>query len=145
VWGKSVEKSRAKLQDKMKTELPKVACDIGVRFGYDTEVGSHHLKKLLKRLETKQKENETVFVYGKGKRKTPVQIASGKKFAQVSAGETHTAALDSEGNLWTWGNNGFGQLGDGTTTSCRARRPRRAEGVAPYKYNEITKKWLIET
>lgn len=26
-------------------------------------------------------------------------------------------AVDYEGNLWTWGNNGSGQLGDGTTNN----------------------------
>jgi len=75
VWGKRVEKERAKLQEKMKQELPKIAKDMSVRFGYDTEIGSRHLRKFLKRLEAKQEKSETVFVYGKGKRKTPLQRA----------------------------------------------------------------------
>jgi alpha-tubulin suppressor-like RCC1 family protein len=33
----------------------------------------------------------------------------------VSAGFTHSVALDSAGMVWTWGRNFFGQLGDGTT------------------------------
>lgn len=31
----------------------------------------------------------------------------------VSAGEEHTAAIRSDGSLWTWGSNEWGQLGNG--------------------------------
>ena len=34
----------------------------------------------------------------------------------VVAGDTHSLALKSDGTVWAWGNNGSGQLGDGTTT-----------------------------
>ena len=34
---------------------------------------------------------------------------------QVSMGCTHSAALDADGSLWTWGANSVGELGDGTT------------------------------
>ena len=36
---------------------------------------------------------------------------------QLSAGGSHTAVIKSNGTLWTWGGNGNGQLGDGTTTT----------------------------
>jgi alpha-tubulin suppressor-like RCC1 family protein len=32
----------------------------------------------------------------------------------VSAGEDHTVAIKTDGTLWAWGENGAGQLGDGT-------------------------------
>lgn len=35
----------------------------------------------------------------------------------VSAGPTHTLALDGSGQVWAWGYNGAGALGDGTTTN----------------------------
>ena len=47
---------------------------------------------------------------------SPVQIKSGTKFSQISAGSYHSLAIDSEGNLWAWGYNELGQLGYGTTT-----------------------------
>jgi len=34
----------------------------------------------------------------------------------IAAGEFHTLALKGDGTVWAWGNNGYGQLGDGTTT-----------------------------
>ena len=50
-------------------------------------------------------------------RTSPVQIKQGTKFTQISAGNTYNcSAIDSNGNLWKWGINNYGQLGDGTTT-----------------------------
>jgi alpha-tubulin suppressor-like RCC1 family protein len=37
-------------------------------------------------------------------------------WCQVSAGHTHSAAIRTNGTLWAWGCNGYGRLGDGTTT-----------------------------
>ena len=34
--------------------------------------------------------------------------------AQVSAGNGHTLAVKSDGSLWVWGSNKYGQLGNGT-------------------------------
>jgi len=35
----------------------------------------------------------------------------------VAVGESHTLACYSDGTVWAWGNNTYGQLGDGTTAS----------------------------
>jgi hypothetical protein len=52
-------------------------------------------------------------------RSSPVQVAGANlNWKQVSAGGVHTLAIKTDGTLWTWGGNGGGQLGDGTT-SCR--------------------------
>ena len=40
-------------------------------------------------------------------------------YVQVSAGTSHSLALGSDGNVYAWGNNGSGRLGDGTTVSYR--------------------------
>lgn len=37
----------------------------------------------------------------------------------ISAGRMHTAAVDENGALWTWGDNGSGELGNGTTENSK--------------------------
>ena len=49
---------------------------------------------------------------------SPLQTtAFGTNWKQVNCGYLHTAAIKTDGTLWTWGANSFGQLGDNTTTS----------------------------
>jgi alpha-tubulin suppressor-like RCC1 family protein len=36
-----------------------------------------------------------------------------------SGGSYHTVVVKPDGTVWTWGTNGYGQLGDGTTTQRR--------------------------
>ena len=66
-------------------------------------------------------------------RSSPVQtIAGGTNWSVVACGERHTAAIKTDGTLWTWGDNGYkliggngyyitiggnGQLGDNTFTN----------------------------
>lgn len=45
-------------------------------------------------------------------RSTPVQIGSG--YSALSASGDHSLALKKDGTVWAWGDNTFGQLGDGT-------------------------------
>jgi alpha-tubulin suppressor-like RCC1 family protein len=48
---------------------------------------------------------------------TPVTtFAGGTNWKQVSGGANHTAAIKTDGTLWTWGFGGTGQLGNGITT-----------------------------
>lgn len=42
---------------------------------------------------------------------------SGKKVVHVALGQNHTIAISSEGETFTWGSNGFGQLGYAPNTS----------------------------
>ena len=50
-------------------------------------------------------------------RSTPVTtIAGGTNWKQVSGGTYHTAAIKTDGTLWTWGYNPFGALGTNDTT-----------------------------
>lgn len=43
------------------------------------------------------------------------------KRKEIAAGGRHTATLKSDGTVWNWGDNTYGQLGDGTTTSRYTR------------------------
>ncbi len=45
---------------------------------------------------------------------TPRQIGTETNWSKVSAGNGYTMAIKSNGTLWGWGNNGYGQLGNGT-------------------------------
>jgi alpha-tubulin suppressor-like RCC1 family protein len=46
---------------------------------------------------------------------SPVQtVAGGSNWKQVSCSYTSTAAIKTDGTLWLWGNNQYGQLGDNT-------------------------------
>lgn len=44
---------------------------------------------------------------------TPV-LADGENFSTISIGGEHTLAVKSDGSLWAFGWNGYGQIGDGT-------------------------------
>ena len=49
---------------------------------------------------------------------SPTQrLGQGLNWRQVSAGYKHAAGVKTDGTLWTWGRNDFGQLGDNTATS----------------------------
>lgn len=43
-------------------------------------------------------------------------VLTGKSLTQLSSGGRFTVAIDSSGEVYSWGANNFGQLGDGTTT-----------------------------
>ena len=46
---------------------------------------------------------------------SPVQtVTGGTNWKQVSCGGAHTAAIKTDGTLWAWGYNLYGQLGDNT-------------------------------
>jgi len=69
-------------------------------------------------------QNRPIFVPFAGLTAGGIPVAS---FTSVAAGASHTLALDQEGRLWTWGENGFGRLGDGTTTN--RERPVRITNI----------------
>ncbi len=54
-------------------------------------------------------------------RTSPVLTAgmTGKTITQISAGGPHALALDSDGKVYSWGQNAQGQIGDGTTNARR--------------------------
>ncbi len=64
-------------------------------------------------------------------RSSPIMVvAPGSYFRQVFVGNRSVAALDTFGKLWTWGQNGSGQLGNGGSTNTSA--PGMVLGVARF-------------
>ena len=60
---------------------------------------------------------------------TPVQVSGLTGVAAIGSGEYqfHSIALKSDGTVWTWGYNYYGQLGDGTTINKTA--PTQVDGL----------------
>jgi alpha-tubulin suppressor-like RCC1 family protein len=67
-------------------------------------------------------------------RLTPVQVQNltNVKAIASSATANHSLALKRDGTVWAWGNNQYGQLGDGTTTQrntpVQVQIPHQREG-----------------
>jgi RHS repeat-associated protein len=51
---------------------------------------------------------------------TPIQVTSLSGVTSITASESHNSALKADGTLWGWGENQYGQVGDGTTTNALA-------------------------
>ncbi|HVE59197.1 MAG TPA: FG-GAP-like repeat-containing protein [Pyrinomonadaceae bacterium] len=60
-------------------------------------------------------------------RPTPVQVGSGvsgfTNIIAVSAGDGHSIALKSDGTVWVWGSNEYGQIGNGTASTSDQLTP----------------------
>jgi alpha-tubulin suppressor-like RCC1 family protein len=63
-------------------------------------------------------------------RLTPVAVAGGLRFAEVSSGSFFTCGLTDTGVAYCWGGNSGGVLGDGTTT--QRLTPTRVAGVLTF-------------
>nr|WP_257468488.1 InlB B-repeat-containing protein [Bifidobacterium asteroides] len=60
----------------------------------------------------------------------PDSTSRGIRFSQISGGYSHSLAVGSDGNAYAWGDNQYGQLGNGTgasyrTTPVRVKTPDR--------------------
>lgn len=69
--------------------------------------------------------------------RTPVQVitsvggAALSDVVAVAAGQNHSLALKSDGTVWAWGSNGYGQLGTGNTTNSAV--PVQVSGLSGVK------------
>lgn len=57
----------------------------------------------------------------------PIQIEDIEQVTAVATGRWHTVALKGDGTVWTWGNNWYGQLGDGRILS--SSKPVQVKGL----------------
>jgi alpha-tubulin suppressor-like RCC1 family protein len=57
------------------------------------------------------------------RRLTPVAVAGGLSFAQVSTGDLHTCGKTPVSVAYCWGTNLNGELGDGSTNGSRTPVP----------------------
>ena len=52
----------------------------------------------------------------------------------IAAGTDHNLALDQQGNLWAWGRNDYGQVGNGTTID----QPTPVQIMRGHKFKKIS-------
>ncbi|MGO8669788.1 MAG: LamG-like jellyroll fold domain-containing protein [Capsulimonadaceae bacterium] len=64
-----------------------------------------------------------------GDSNVPVQVTGVSALTEVSAGGSHSLALDSGGNVWAWGDNSAGELGTGTSIG-NSSVPVQVNGLA---------------
>ena len=60
-------------------------------------------------------------------RSTPRQIGTDTNWKQVAAGHNHCSAIKTDGTLWAWGRNVFGNIGDNTAGNTANRSTPRQE------------------
>ena len=63
-------------------------------------------------------------------RRVPTLVAGGHRFVELALSARHSCAIADDGFAYCWGNNQFGQLGDGTTTDRLV--PTRVVGNIPF-------------
>lgn len=90
-----------------------------------------------------------VYTWGKGdyhrlghgtddhvRRPKKVAALQGKKVICIATGSLHCVACTDSGEVYTWGDNDEGQLGDGTTNAIQ--RPRLVAALQGKKINKVT-------
>lgn len=61
-------------------------------------------------------------------RRTPVAVPGLTDVVHLAGGRNHVLAVREDGTVWAWGQNAYGQLGDGTLV--RRNAPVRVQGVS---------------
>lgn len=60
---------------------------------------------------------------------TPVQVSGLTGVTAIAAGSFHSLAIKSDGTVWAWGFNGFGQMGVGNVATTRYNTPVQVSGL----------------
>jgi alpha-tubulin suppressor-like RCC1 family protein len=69
-------------------------------------------------------------IVAKGSR-IDLHVSDARGFVQASVSATHGCAVRAEGTVRCWGDNRYGQLGDGTTTAAPEGRVLDHPAVGP--------------
>ena len=93
VWKKATAKNADRLLGRIYEELPSKLKEAGIRFHVPEKIAIRHLKKLRKRIHERAEAEKTVFVSGKGKRKTPLQRLSETVDQWIAKLKQYTNAL----------------------------------------------------
>ena len=64
-------------------------------------------------------------------RAVQVTALSGRTIVAIAAGYYHNLALDSTGEVWVWGDDNDGQLGDGSGASAQENSPEHLSALDP--------------
>lgn len=73
VWKKTVTKNQTKLFEKISDLVHECESLYGIKIAHHNKISLHTLKRMRKKLYKIKNEEQIIFVYGIGKRKTPVQ------------------------------------------------------------------------
>jgi Regulator of chromosome condensation (RCC1) repeat len=71
-------------------------------------------------------------------RATPVAVAGGLRFLELSAGTGHTCGITRRKDAYCWGDNQLGQLGDGTIIDFPDSRPTPAPVASKLQFRQVT-------
>ena len=75
----------------------------------------------------------------------PTDASKGLKAIQVSAGSSHSLALDAQGNIWTWGSNNWNVLGKNAVNSSSSFPVRICDPAQPNDKTKGLKATLVST
>ena len=70
-------------------------------------------------------------------RLVPIRLVGLNNVTDLSAGGSHTLARRSDGTVWAWGRNDYGQLGDGTKTELYTGRAIPAQVIGLSNVQDI--------
>ena len=73
-------------------------------------------------------------------RQSPVQVGN-DSWSLISAGQRHVLGIKSNGTLWAWGNNHYGQLGLGTVNFGEYLLQNRINDVVNCNFHQIPGSW----
>lgn len=64
-----------------------------------------------------------------------IESLEGKQVIQIACGSSHSAAITSKGELFTWGKGRYGRLGHGNGDDCL--KPKLVEALKNYKVIDV--------